>query len=52
MAPLPPHLALVTADDSARERSEGGPVVASDNAKASQHRDAIDPGGSSVLGLR
>ena len=48
----PAHLALVTADETEPESHESGPVVTVDSANARQHRDAIEPRGSPMLGLR
>jgi general secretion pathway protein A len=52
LTPMSPHLALVTPDDTGRESSERGPALAADSANTGPHRDAIEPGGSPVLGLR
>jgi type II secretory pathway predicted ATPase ExeA len=49
-APMPPHLALVTPDDTERESSDSEP--AADSASTGRPRDALEPGGPSVLGLR
>ena len=48
----PPHLALVAPDAPKPESCASGPVVPIDSANARQHRDAIKPRDSSVLGLR
>ena len=45
-----PHLALVTSDATTADTA-GGPAL-TDGSNARQHRDATEPRGSSMLGLR